>query len=156
MHAVSRSLNKICLSVSSSLIPVIHFILFSDRSRPPPMITHFLTINLIDPEQVKFRTANALRLPCGASGENLVKWTWKHNDTEIPESELKFGKFRLSNDGNLTGSYLGSDDSGHYQCFVKDTVSGIVTFSRKIKVAVTGGIWGSLSSCYGYGNKNVP
>ena len=33
---------------------------------------------------------------------------------------------------------LESAQSGNYQCFVKDTVTGIETFSRKIQVAVTG------------------
>ena len=101
------------------------------------MIIHFLSYDLINPEQVKFRRENAFKLPCGATGENL-KWTWKHNDVEIPEGELQFGKRRLGSNGTLTGSYLDSSHSGTYQCFVKDTVSNVETFSRKIKVVVTG------------------
>ena len=73
-------------------------------------------------------------MPCGASGTNL-QWTWRHNDT-ITIS--KGGKFTVDADGTLYGSYLESEQSGHYQCFVRDNVTGIETFSRKIKVAVTG------------------
>jgi len=93
---------------------------------------------LINPEEVKFRTDNALVLPCEAVGENL-KWVWKLNDTEIPDNAYgPFGKFKLSSIGTLTGSNLGSSESGTYQCIVRDTVSTVETFSRKIKVAVTG------------------
>jgi len=93
---------------------------------------------LINPEQVKFRTDNALVLPCEAVGENL-KWIWKLNGTVIPDSAYgPFGKFKLSSNGTLTGSNLGSSESGTYQCIVRDTGSGAKTFSRKIKVAVTG------------------
>ena len=104
---------------------------------PPPQITNFLNHDLINPEQVKFNKVNALVLPCGAIGSNL-KWSWMHNDTLIPEGELNFGNRRLGNDGTLTGSNLGITDSGKYQCFVKDTVTNVQTFSRKIQVAVTG------------------
>ena len=75
-----------------------------------------------------------MKLPCGASGTNL-QWTWRHNDT-ITIS--KGAKFTVGADGTLYGSYLESEQSGHYQCFVRDNVTGIETFSRKIKVAVTG------------------
>ena len=76
-----------------------------------------------------------MKLPCGASGNNL-QWTWRHNDTIITNSTG--GKFTVGADGTLYGSYLESAQSGHYQCFVRDAVTGIETFSRKIKVAVTG------------------
>jgi len=103
----------------------------------PPQITNFLPSDLINPEQVKYRTDNALVLPCGATGNNL-KWIWKHNDTEIPESALGlYGKFQLSSTGTLTGSNLNSSDSGTYQCIVRDTVTRVETFSRKLEVAVT-------------------
>ena len=75
-----------------------------------------------------------MKLPCGASGNNL-QWTWRHNDT-ITIS--KGGKFDVGPNGTLYGSCLESEHSGHYQCFVRDNVTGIETFSRKIKVAVTG------------------
>jgi len=75
-----------------------------------------------------------LELPCGASGNNL-QWTWRYNDTEISTSNPKF---TVGLDGTLYGSYLESAQNGHYQCFVRDAVTGIETFSRKIKVAVTG------------------
>ena len=101
------------------------------------MIINFLPYDLINPEQVKFRIQNAFKLPCGATGENL-KWTWRHNDVEIPEGELQFGNRRLGPDGTLTGSFLDSSYNGTYQCFVKDTVSNVETFSRKLKVVVTG------------------
>ena len=73
-------------------------------------------------------------MPCGASGNNL-QWTWRHNDT-ITIS--KGGKFDVGPNGTLYGSYLESAQNGHYQCFVRDAVTGIETFSRKIKVALTG------------------
>ena len=73
-------------------------------------------------------------MPCGASGNNL-QWTWKHNDTAISTSDTKF---TVDADGTLYGSNLESAQNGHYQCFVRDFVTGIETFSRKIKVAVTG------------------
>ena len=73
-------------------------------------------------------------MPCGASGNNL-QWTWKHNDTAISTSDTKF---TVDAYGTLYGNYLESAQSGHYQCFVRDNVTGIETFSRKIKVAVTG------------------
>ena len=95
---------------------------------------NFLTKDLVAPEDVKFERENALKLPCGASGNNL-QWTWRHNDT-ITIS--KGGKFDVGPNGTLYGSYLESEQSGHYQCFVRDNVTGIETFSRKIKVAVTG------------------
>ena len=74
-----------------------------------------------------------MKLPCDAVGSNL-QWTWKHNGTAITTGL----KFTVGADGTLTGSYLDSADSGHYQCFVRNTFTGIETFSRKIQVAVTG------------------
>ena len=99
----------------------------------PPRIVKFQTKDLLAPEDVKFMRRNALKLPCDAVGSNL-QWTWKHNGTAITTG----GKFTVGADGTLYGSYLESAQSGHYQCFVRDTVTGIETFSRKIQVAVTG------------------
>ena len=99
----------------------------------PPRIVNFPTKDLLAPEDVKFSRQNALKLPCDAVGSNL-QWTWKHNGTAITTG----GKFTIGVDGTLYGSYLESAQSGNYQCFVKDTVTGIETFSRKIQVAVTG------------------
>ena len=99
----------------------------------PPRIVHFPTKDLLAPEDVKFSRQNALKLPCDAVGSNL-QWTWKHNGTAITTG----GKFTVGADGTLYGSYLESAQSGNYQCFVRDTVTGIETFSRKIQVAVTG------------------
>jgi len=118
-------------------------ILFSGQQQqqkpPPPQITNFRSKDLINPEQVKFKTDDALVLPCGATGNNL-KWIWKLNDTVIPDSAYGpfSNMFKLSSIGTLTGSNLGSSQSGTYQCIVRDTVTLIETFSRKIKVAVTG------------------
>ena len=99
----------------------------------PPRIVNFPTKDLLAPEDVKFSRQNALKLPCDAVGNNL-QWTWKHNGTAITTG----GKFAIGVDGTLYGSYLESAQSGNYQCFVRDTVTGIETFSRKIQVAVTG------------------
>ena len=99
----------------------------------PPRIVNFPTQDLLVPDDVKFSRQNALKLPCDAVGSNL-QWTWKHNGTAITTG----GKFTVGADGTLYGSYLESAQSGHYQCFVRDTVTGIETFSRKIQVAVTG------------------
>ena len=79
-----------------------------------------------------------MKLPCAASGNNL-EWTWKHNNTEISAAQIQHGnQFKVSADGTLTGSNLGSSQSGNYQCIVKDNVTNVETFSRKIQVAVTG------------------
>ena len=99
----------------------------------PPRIVTFPTKDLLAPNDVKFSRPNALKLPCDAVGSNL-QWTWKHNGTAITTG----GKFTVGADGTLYGSYLENAQSGHYQCFVRDTVTGIETFSRKIQVAVTG------------------
>ena len=99
----------------------------------PPRIVNFPTKDLLAPEDVKFSRQNALKLPCDAVGSNL-QWTWKHNGTAITTG----GKFTVGASGTLYGSYLESAQSGHYQCFVRDTVTLIETFSRKIRVAVTG------------------
>ena len=107
----------------------------------PPRITNFLQRNLLAPEDVKFKTDNAMRLQCAALGNNL-QWTWKNNDTEISAAQIPHGnQFKVSSDGTLTGSNLGSSQSGNYQCFVKDTVTNVETLSRKIQVAVTGKKW---------------
>ena len=100
----------------------------------PPRIVNFTTKDLLAPEDVKFSRQNALKLLCDAVGSNL-QWTWKHNGTEITKPG---GKFTVGADGTLYGSFLESAQSGNYQCFVRDTVTGIETFSRKIQVAVTG------------------
>ena len=100
------------------------------------MITYFLQKDLVNPEDVKFRSDQGFKLPCKATGSNL-KWTWEHNGTVITDYGRR-SPFTLGEDGALTGSNLIATDSGTYQCFVKDEVSGAVAFSRKLKVAVTG------------------
>ena len=99
------------------------------------MITNFLSKDLLNPEEVKFNTAEAFRLPCNANGSNL-KWTWKHNGKEIQAYNGR--PYTLLEDGTLIGNYLLPTDSGTYQCFVKDENTGAAAFSRKLKVAVTG------------------
>ena len=101
--------------------------------RPPPIITKFSPKDLINPDEVKFDKRNAFSLPCQATGLNLT-WTWKHNGTKISNNF----RYKLSEDGTLTGSFLNAKHSGTYQCFVKDEETGVEVFSRKLQVAVTG------------------
>lgn len=102
---------------------------------PPPQITDFLKYDLINPGQVK----GFFVLPCSATGKNL-KWTWKFNDKMMEDGELQsqYSRRRLQKNGTLIVTNLGNADSGTYQCFVEDTVSKVLTFSRKIIVKVTG------------------
>ena len=46
--------------------------------------------------------------------------------------------YSVSQDGTLGGHYLNAEHSGSYQCFVKDEVTGVEVFSRRLRVAVTG------------------
>ena len=92
-----------------------------------------MTRDLLAPGDVKFGKKNFLKLPCNAVGNNL-QWTWKHNGTVISTGD----KFTIDANGTLHRSDLDIAHSGHYQCLVKDSVSGVETFSRKIMVAVTG------------------
>ena len=72
------------------------------------------------------------RLPCEASG-SFLQWRWTHNG-----SDIVFGyKYKLGYTGSLTGEFLVAENSGNYQCFVKDAVTNVETFSRVLKVAVT-------------------
>lgn len=103
--------------------------------RHPPVITNFPANDLTNPDEVKFKQSNAFIIPCEASGSNLT-WSWKHNQTEI--TRFYGNPYSLSQNGTLTGSYLTAKNSGTYQCIVKDQVTGIQVFSRKMKVAVTG------------------
>ena len=117
------------------------------------MITKFLQRDLVKPDEVKFSQKPGFSLPCEASGSNLT-WTWKHNGITIT---VFYGPYySLSQSGTLTGNYLTAEQSGSYQCFVKDEVTGIQVFSRKLQVAVTG----ECPSCFyfsdGYfGGKNI-
>ncbi|XP_068758738.1 fibronectin type III domain-containing protein-like isoform X1 [Montipora capricornis] len=102
--------------------------------RQPPVITKFLQRDLVKPDEVKFFQMPGFSLPCEASGSNLT-WTWKHNGITIT---VFYGSYySLSQSGTLTGNYLTAEQSGSYQCFVKDEVTGIQVFSRKLQVAVT-------------------
>lgn len=111
----------------------------SQPQSPPPRIVNFLTGNLLKPEDVKFgKQFNAaknwgFRLPCDAQGANKLEWRWQHNGTDI----IPDIKYNIGNDGALTGSYLTVENSGNYQCFVKDPTTNKETFSRKVQVAVT-------------------
>ncbi|XP_068757845.1 fibronectin type III domain-containing protein-like [Montipora capricornis] len=111
-------------------------------SKPaPPQITEFLQNDLVAPDEVKFRdNVNwQLNLPCRATGSNKLSWEWKHNDSIINPNKFEFNDdWQLSQDGTLKAKGLSISDSGTYQCFVTDTVTGVKTFSRKLRVAVTG------------------
>jgi len=102
--------------------------------RQPPMITKFSPKDLINPDEVKYRKSNGFSLPCEALGSNLT-WTWEHNGEPI--TAFYGYPFSLSQDGTLRGNYLRAEHSGTYQCFVKDEVTSITVFSRKLQVAVT-------------------
>ena len=70
-----------------------------------------------------------------------MKWVWKHNDVEINEIKFIFdNNWELSLDGTLRAKGLDISDRGTYQCFVEDTVTKVSTFSRKLRVEVTGKI----------------
>ena len=77
---------------------------------------------------------DGFKLPCEATGQNL-KWTWQHNGTDI-FTGCEY-KYKVQGDGSLIGEYLLPDQSGNYQCFVKDSVTMKNTFSRKVQVLVT-------------------
>ncbi|XP_068715034.1 hemicentin-1-like [Montipora foliosa] len=106
----------------------------------PPQITEFLQNDLVAPDEVKFRdNVNwQLDLPCRATGSNKLQWEWRHNDSIINQNKFEFDDdWQLSQDGTLKAKSLSISDSGTYQCFVTDTVTGVKTFSRKLRVAVT-------------------
>lgn len=113
---------------------------FSGQSSPPPQITNFLSGNLLNRDEVKggqkYNKLNkgGFKLPCEATGKNL-QWRWQHNGTTVVI--VVGGKYKLEGDGSLTGEFLVPDQSGNYQCFVKDTATDKETFSRKVQVAVT-------------------
>ena len=108
----------------------------SQPQSAPPRIVGFLDRNLIKPEEVKSAAKNwGFRLLCDAQGPgNPLEWRWQHNETDIvfPHARYTLGPYGL-----LTGSFLTAEDSGNYQCFVKDTITNKETFSRKVQVAVT-------------------
>ena len=92
---------------------------------------------------MKFRDNSVwqLVLPCRATGSNPLEWVWKHNDVEINKFKFQFNNnWELSSDGTLRAKGLSISDSGTYQCFVQDTVTKVSTFSRKLRVNVTGKI----------------
>jgi len=106
--------------------------LFSGQVDPPPQITGFLSHDLVKPDEVKFGKISGFRLPCEASGTNL-QWRWRHNGTNI----IFGGQYKLGADGSLTGEFLEAENTGNYQCFVKDIATDKETFSRMLTVAVT-------------------
>ena len=105
--------------------------------RQPPIITRFLSEDLVHRNEVKFEKRGGFKLPCAASGSNLT-WTWKHNGTII--AKTRGIPYLLSEDGTLKGNYLSTEHSGTYQCLVRDQTTGIEVFSRRVQVAVTGKI----------------
>jgi len=78
---------------------------------------------------------DGFKLPCVATGDNL-EWRWQHNGTNISIC-FQGGRYKVQGDGSLIGETLLPYQSGDYQCFVKDTVTGKETFSRKVQVLVT-------------------
>ncbi|XP_068715039.1 fibronectin type III domain-containing protein-like isoform X4 [Montipora foliosa] len=106
----------------------------------PPQIIEFLQNDLVASDEVKFRDKFKwqLNLPCRATGSNKLSWEWRHNDSIINPNKFEFDDYwQLSQDGTLKAKGLSISDSGTYQCFVTDTVTGVKTFSRKLRVAVT-------------------
>lgn len=120
--------------------------MFSAQQHPkvaPPQITNFLPEDKVAPEEVKFRVTDVwqLVLPCRATGSNPLKWVWKHNNVEINKNKFIFDNdWELLSDGTLRARGLNISDRGTYQCFVEDTVTKVSTFSRKLRVEVTGKI----------------
>ena len=117
----------------SKLHAVIDCLFFFSGGRQPPVITNFLQSDLVKPDEVKFRQKDGFSLPCEAKGSNLT-WLWQHNGKKV----TILHPFSLDENGTLIGHDLGAKHSGTYQCFVRDQVTGIQVFSRKLKVAVTG------------------
>ena len=119
---------------------VLYFFSGQNPATSPPRITNFLDYDLIKPEDVKFDKEydaaknTGFKLPCGAVGSNKLEWRWQHNGSNVIYDGVRYV---LSSDGSLTGNYLKSENSGNYQCYVKDTVTNKETFSRKLQVAVT-------------------
>ena len=126
--------------IAISTISLCTFTFTGQDQRPPPQITNFLKGNLLNRDEVKggkeYNELNndGFKLPCEATGQNL-KWTWQHNGTNIFTGFRS--KYKVQGDGSLIGESLLPDQSGNYQCFVEDTVTGKRTFSRKVQVLVT-------------------
>ena len=120
--------------------------MFSAQQQPkvaPPQITNFLAEDKVAPEEVKFRVKDVwqLVLPCRATGSNRLKWVWKHNNVEIEKNKFSINSdWELLSNGTLRARGLDISDRGTYQCFVEDTVTKVSTFSRKLRVEVTGKI----------------
>ena len=122
-------------NMRSKLHAVKNCLIFFSGGRQPPVITNFLQSDLVKPDEVKFQQYRGFTLPCEAKGSNLT-WLWQHNGKSIT---MFYGyPFSLGESGTLIGRYLEAKHSGIYQCFVRDQVTGIQVFSRKLKVAVTG------------------
>ena len=114
---------------------VIDCLFFFSGTRQPPVITKFLQSDLVKPDEVKFQRYRGFTLPCEAKGSNLT-WLWQHNGKNITMF-YGYPSLRLES-GTLIGRSLEAKHSGTYQCFVRDQVTGIQVFSRRLKVAVTG------------------
>ena len=128
------------IAIFTIIISLCTFTFSGQDQKPPPRITNFLKGNLLNRDEVKggreYDELNnfGFKLPCDATGENL-QWRWQHNGTDIPI--FAGGKFKVQGYGSLIGEALLPVQSGNYQCFVKDTVTGKETFSRKVQVLVT-------------------
>ena len=133
----AKSLTVLIAIVTISLCT---FTFTGQDQTPPAQITNFLQGNLLNRDEVKggkeYNEENndGFKLPCEATGKNL-KWTWQHNGTDI-FTGCEY-KYKVQGDGSLIGESLLPDQSGNYQCFVKDSVTMKNTFSRKVQVKVT-------------------
>ena len=116
------------------------YITFTGQGKTaPPRITDFPKVNFLNRDEVKGekkyneQNNNGFKFLCEATGENL-EWTWTLNrTTKITDGST----FKVGAAGSLTGQMLLPEQSGNYQCFVEDKVSGMATFSRKVQVLVT-------------------
>ena len=143
-HNIHFAFSKIIVISNISKLQLV-CVLFSgqgsgNQETPPPQIKDFLAEDLIKPDEVKFSkvydSANnqGFKLPCTATDiKDTLQWRWQHNGSDI----VFGGKYTLQGDGSLKGEYLEAENSGNYQCFLKDTNTGKETFSRKLQVAVT-------------------
>ena len=117
------------------------FTFTGQNQRTPPQIINSEKGNLLNRDEVKGgkkyneQNNDGFKLPCEATGQDL-KWTWQHNGTNLFAGAGS--KYKVNQgDGSLTGESLLPEQSGNYQCFVEDTVTGKKTFSRKVQVLVT-------------------
>ena len=139
-HLFKKRISQLCRLKTSHLVCLCTFSFSAQvRTIPPPQITNFLEGNLLNKDEVKggkeyWAPLNfGFKLPCEATGQHL-EWRWQHNGTDL--FIFSGGRYKLRG-GSLIGEFLYPEQSGNYQCFVKDTVADKETFSRKVQVFVT-------------------